>query len=56
MSEVKIQTDRPGGFSELFASPLSNVSTNIVNVSGNRKVLGFFNTSAVSSAGKRLRI
>lgn len=56
MNEVAIQTDRPGGFAELFATPLSNVSTNITNMSGNRKVLGFFCTSSVSSAGKRLRI
>ncbi len=56
MSQVVIQTDRPGGFSELFATPLSNVSTNITAVAGNKKVVGFFNTAAVSAAGKRLRI
>ncbi|HNP96928.1 MAG TPA: DUF4249 domain-containing protein [Cyclobacteriaceae bacterium] len=56
MNQVVIQTDRPGGFSELFATPLANVSTNIVVTKGNRKVVGFFNTAAVSAAGKRLRI
>lgn len=56
MAQVVVQTDRPGGFSELFATPLSNVSTNIINVTGDKKVVGFFCTSAVSSAGKRLRI
>ncbi|MGE0588466.1 MAG: DUF4249 domain-containing protein [Cyclobacteriaceae bacterium] len=56
MNQVVVQTDRPGGFSELFATPLANVSTNIVVTKGNRKVVGFFNTAAVSAAGKRLRI
>ncbi|MEQ9414978.1 MAG: DUF4249 domain-containing protein, partial [Cyclobacteriaceae bacterium] len=50
LSEVAIQTNRPGGFSELFATPLSNVSTNIFNENPNGKpVLGFFNVAAVSS-------
>ncbi|MCA6410147.1 MAG: DUF4249 domain-containing protein, partial [Cytophagales bacterium] len=30
LQQVQVQTDRPGGFGELFARPLSNVSTNIV--------------------------
>jgi hypothetical protein len=50
LNEVKIQTNRPGGFSELFARPLANVSTNINN--SNPKgttVMGFFNVGAVSS-------
>ena len=56
LNEVKIQTNRPGGFSELFATPLANVSTNITNVSTQgTKVQGFFNVSAVSSAGKRFK-
>ncbi|MEQ8423966.1 MAG: DUF4249 domain-containing protein [Cyclobacteriaceae bacterium] len=51
MNEVIIQTDRPGGFAELFAAPISNVSTNIFNVNTDGpKVLGFFNVAAVSSA------
>lgn len=55
LNEVIIQTDRPGGFSELFARPIANVSTNITNSNpqGPRAV-GFFNVSAVSGAGKRL--
>lgn len=54
LSEVAIQTDRPGGFSELFATPLSNVSTNIFNENPNGKaVLGFFNVAAVSALGKK---
>jgi len=55
LNEVRIQTDRPGGFSELFAAPIANVSTNIRNTNANgRRVLGFFNVAAVSGAGKRL--
>lgn len=54
LNEVSIQTNRPGGFAELFATPLANVSTNVINTnSGGRKAVGFFNVSAVSAAGKR---
>ncbi len=54
LNEVRIQTDRPGGFSELFATPLANVSTNIVNINSNgSKVLGFFNVGAVSGLGRK---
>ena len=56
LNEVMVQTDRPGGFAELFATPLANVSTNISNASTQgTKVQGFFNVSAVSSAGKRFK-
>jgi hypothetical protein len=55
LSEVRIQTDRPGGFSELFAAPIANVPTNIRNINVNgRTALGFFNVAAVSGAGKKL--
>ncbi len=56
LQEVQIQTQRDGGFDEIFAEPLENVATNIVNVSDNpsSEVVGFFTVSAVSSAGKRL--
>ncbi len=54
LNEVAIQTDRPGGFQELFSTPLANVSTNVVNVNPNgSKAVGFFNVAAVSTAGKR---
>jgi len=50
LNEVKIQTDRPGGFSEIFARPLANVSTNISNTNPKGSgVMGFFNVGAVSS-------
>lgn len=56
LNQVSIQTDRPGGFQELFSTPLANVSTNISNTNTNgRKALGFFNVAAVSMAGKRFK-
>lgn len=56
LTQVTVQTDRPGGFQELFARPLANVSTNIVNAkSSGSKALGFFNISAVSIRGKRFK-
>ncbi len=54
LNEVLIQTDRPGGFAELFATPLSNVVTNIIPQNEETEVVGFFNVSAVSGQGKRL--
>lgn len=56
MNEVVIQTNRPGGFSELFASPIANVSTNIFNADkAGPAAVGFFTVSAVSSKGKRFK-
>lgn len=56
MAQVQIQTDRPGGFAELFATPLSNVPTNINRTVNTERItaLGFFNVSAVSTAGRQL--
>jgi hypothetical protein len=52
--EVSTQTDRPGGFGELFASPFANVSTNISNTNPNgKKAVGFFNIGTVSGLGKK---
>ncbi len=54
LQEVSIQTNRPGGFSELFARPIANVSTNMVNSNPNgKKALGFFNVAAVSGKGQK---
>ena len=54
LNEVSIQTNRPGGFSELFATPLANVSTNMINTNpGGTRVVGFFNVSAVEFNGAR---
>ncbi|MDF9797924.1 hypothetical protein OKW21_003187 [Catalinimonas alkaloidigena] len=61
LSAVILQTNRPGGFSELFATPLTNVPTNIkstVRMDTEEKstvnVAGFFNVSAVSSGGGKI--
>lgn len=55
LTQVAVQTNRPGGFAELFSTPLANVSTNIVNINASEKqALGFFNVAAVSGGGKRL--
>jgi hypothetical protein len=54
LGEVITQTNRPGGFAELFASPIANVSTNIKNVNpSGSTALGFFNVAAVSGKGQR---
>lgn len=54
LNQVAIQTDRPGGFSELFSTPLANVSTNIRNTNATgSKVVGFFNVGAVSELGRK---
>jgi hypothetical protein len=53
LSELRIQTDRPGGFAELFATPLANLPTNLVR-SDKLPVLGFFCMSAISSKGEYL--
>ena len=56
LNEVAIQTNRPGGFGELFSSPLSNVSTNVFNTNPKgSKVVGFFSVAAVSGRGRRLK-
>lgn len=54
LTQVITQTDRPGGFGEFFAKPLSNISTNIFNESGAEDVVGFFCVSAVEGNGTRL--
>jgi hypothetical protein len=51
--EVSVQTNRPGGITELLAVPLANVPTNIVNVTNGEPVTGFFSVSAVKSLGKK---
>lgn len=55
LNEVSIQTNRPGGFAELFASPIANVPTNIINTDPNgADAVGFFNVAAVSGLGTRI--
>jgi len=56
LQEVQIQTQRDGGFDEIFAEPLENVDSNIENVSDSPsgQVVGFFCMSAVSANGNRV--
>lgn len=58
LSNVRIQTDRPGGFAELFATPLANIRTNINYLGDDPNVVatGFFSVSAVKGSGKRLDV
>jgi Domain of unknown function (DUF4249) len=52
--EVQTQTDRPGGFGELFSAPFANVHTNIVNTNPNgKKAVGFFNVGQIKGLGRR---
>ncbi len=53
---VYFQIARSGGFSELFAMPLTNSSTNVKSTNKNSitNVVGFFNVAAVSSRGLKL--
>ena len=59
LTQVAIQTQRDGGFDEIFAEPLENVSTNLQQISGpveeeGINLVGFFSVSAVKGNGKRL--
>ncbi len=54
LTQVIIETNRQGGFGALFATPLANVTTNIVPDNTSNTVTGFFNIAAVSRDGVRL--
>lgn len=54
LSRVANETNRPGGFAELFADPLANVPTNIIPSQENVRVVGFFSVASVSSFGTRV--
>lgn len=54
LNQVLIETNREGGFGALFATPLANVSTNILPDNPSNLVAGFFNMAAVSGDGARL--
>ena len=54
INEMIIQTDRNGGFAELFANPIANLPTNIERVGDiGDAAVGFFNVASVSTAGAR---
>lgn len=57
LNEVITQTNKSGGFSELFTStPLANVSSNITNTNPEGSpVVGFFNVSAVAGKGRKFQ-
>lgn len=56
LTDLRTQTNRPGGFGELFATPLANVGTNVrvISNNGEEDVLGFFNVAEVSTGGRFL--
>jgi hypothetical protein len=54
LEQVKIQTQRDGGFAEIFAEPFQNVTTNISSANSAEQVAGFFNVSAVKGKGMKL--
>lgn len=54
LNQVIEETNRTGGFGALFATPLSNVNTNIFPDNENINVMGFFNIASVSRDGTRL--
>jgi hypothetical protein len=56
LNQVGIQTQRDGGFDEIFAEPLENVPTNLrTDQEDAPPVVGFFSVSAVEGNGKLLR-
>ncbi len=58
LDQLAIQTQRDGGFDEIFAEPLENLPTNIRRTDGDstEPVVGFFSVSAVKGNGKRLEL
>lgn len=54
LSRLQEETNRPSGFGALFATPPSNLPTNIQTDSKDVPVAGFFNIAKVSSMGARL--
>jgi len=53
INEIRTQTDRQGGISELFSVPVTNLTGNISSNSEDR-ILGFFSVSSVSVLGLTL--
>ncbi|MEM7107873.1 MAG: DUF4249 domain-containing protein [Bacteroidota bacterium] len=55
LQELQIQTQRDGGFDEIFTEPFENVPTNIVNTNAvGQEAIGYFSVSAVEGKGRRL--
>jgi hypothetical protein len=53
LQQVQIQTDRPGGFGELFSTPLANIESNIRSSDPKEKVVGLFSVSATQGLGRK---
>lgn len=53
LHQVQTQTDREGGFAELFATPLANVQGNILSSDPSEKVVGFFCVSSSFGLGRK---
>ncbi len=54
LERLQEETDRPGGFGALFATPPSDLPSNIVCDDPEVPVAGFFNISSVSERGARI--
>lgn len=54
LARLQQETDRPSGFGALFATPPSDLPTNIVCSDPNVPVVGFFNLANISTYGQRL--
>ena len=55
LSQMAIQTQRDGGFDEIFAEPLENLPSNIERDGDSEEpIVGFFSVSAVKGNGKKL--
>ncbi|MEQ8237788.1 MAG: DUF4249 family protein [Cyclobacteriaceae bacterium] len=55
LARVADEINRPGGFSELFATPLANSPTNMISSDESKGVVGFFNMAAISSRSETVR-
>lgn len=53
LNEIRTQTDRQGGISELFSVPVTNLTGNLTASDG-QPILGFFSVSSVSTLGLAL--
>lgn len=53
LNEIRTQTDRQGGISEIFSVPVTNLTGNLETNTG-ENVLGFFSTSTASALGVKL--
>ncbi len=53
LTNVIDETNRPGGFSELFATPLSNVYSNIIPQNEENRAVGIFCVSAFHGMGRK---